>query len=145
MSENENLITYFDLYCGNCFNRKGEIADLARDLRKKLREAKFNRASQGLSKYFKEFKNYERCYEVLGAMVKLRCNRVCQDGGGPPFCKIGKCCQKKDVNGCWECDEFETCEKLDFLEPVHEDAHIKNLRKIKKSGPEVFINGKRYW
>ena len=145
MNENENLIAYCGLYCGDCFNRKGEIADLARDLRKKLREAKFNRASQGLSKYFKEFKNYEQCYEVLGAMVKLRCNRVCQDRGGPPFCKIRKCCQKKGINGCWECDEFETCEKLDFLKPIHEDSHIKNLRKIKKSRPEAFINGKRYW
>lgn len=145
MSENENLIAYCGLYCGDCFNRKGEIADLARDLRKKLREAKFNRASQGLSKYFKEFKNYEQCYEVLGAMVKLRCNRVCQDGGGPPFCKIRKCCQKKGINGCWECDEFETCEKLDFLEPVHEDAHIKNLRKIRKKGIDEFLRGPKYF
>jgi len=145
MNENENLIAYCGLYYGDCFNRKGEIADLARDLRKKLREAKFNRASQGLSKYFKEFKNYEQYYEVLGTMVKLRCNRVCQDGGGSPFYKIRKCCQKKGINGCWECDEFETCEKLDFLKPIHEDSHIKNLRKIKKSRPEAFINGKRYW
>jgi len=144
MSENENLIAYCGLYCGDCFNRKDEIADLARDLRKKLREAKFNRASQGLSKYFKEFKNYEQCYEVLCTMVKLRCNRVCQDRGGPPFCKIRKCCQKKGINDCCECDEYETCVKLDFLKPIHEDAHIKNLRKIKKSRPEAFINGKRY-
>lgn len=145
MNENENLIAYCGLYCGDCFNRKGEIADLARDLRKKLREAKFNRASQGLSKYFKEFKNYEQCYEVLGAMVKLRCNRVCQDGGGSPFCKIRKCCQKKGINGCWECDEFETCVKLNFLEPVHEDAHIKNLRKIRKKGIDEFLRGPKYF
>jgi hypothetical protein len=31
MNENENLIAY----CGGCFNYKGEIADLVRDLRKK--------------------------------------------------------------------------------------------------------------
>ena len=42
MSEqDENLIAYCGLYCGDCLNYKGEIADLARDLRKKLREAKF--------------------------------------------------------------------------------------------------------
>jgi len=62
----------------------GEIADLARDLRKKLRQEKFNRVSKGLSKYFKEFKDYEKCYVTLGAMVRLRCSRVCRDGGGPP-------------------------------------------------------------
>ena len=39
--ETEDLIGYCGLYCGDCFNYKGEIADLARDLRKKLRETKF--------------------------------------------------------------------------------------------------------
>ncbi len=76
----ENLVAYCGLYCGDCFNYKGEIADLARDLRERLRKAKFDRVSQGLSKYFKEFKNYGFCYEVLGAMVRLRCKRTCRNG-----------------------------------------------------------------
>ncbi len=145
MNENRNLVAYCGLYCGDCFNYKGEIADLARDLRKKLREEKFVRVSQGLSKFFKEFKNYEQCYEVLGAMVRLRCKRTCRGGGGPPSCKIRNCCQKKNVPGCWECEEFETCEKLGFLKPIHQDAQIKNLRKIKKQGIDSFLKGTRYW
>jgi hypothetical protein len=72
MNEDKKLIAYCGLYCGDCVNYKGEIADLARDLRKKLRQAKFDRVSKGLSKYFKEFKDYENCYETLGAMVRLR-------------------------------------------------------------------------
>ena len=91
------------------------------------------------------FNNYPQCYEVLGGMVKLRCRKICKDGGGPPFCKIRKCCQKKGINGCWECEEFETCEKLDFLKPGHGDAHIKNLRKINKQGIEEFLKGRKYW
>jgi len=59
-------IGYCALYCEDYFNRKGEIADLARDLRKKLSEAKFERVSQGLSQYFKEFEQYDQCYEVMG-------------------------------------------------------------------------------
>jgi len=39
-------------------NYKGEIADLAGDLCKKLRETKFDRVSQGLAKFFKEFAAY---------------------------------------------------------------------------------------
>ena len=145
MNENKNLIAYCGLYCGDCFNYKGEVANLARDLRKKLREAKFDRHSQGLSKFFKEFRNYEQCYEVLGAMVRLRCKRTCRGEGGPPSCKIRNCCQKKNIQGCWECKEFETCEKLNFLKPFHEDAHLKNLRKIKKQGINSFLKEKRYW
>ncbi|MCK4387126.1 MAG: DUF3795 domain-containing protein [Dehalococcoidia bacterium] len=146
MSEQDkNLIAYCGLYCGDCINHKGEIADLARDLRKKLREAKFDRVAQGLSNFFKEFKNYQQCYEVLGAMVRLRCKRACRNGGGPPVCKIRNCCQKKNIPGCWECEEFETCEKLDFLKPIHEDAHLKNLRKMRKQGVNKFLEGNRYW
>src|SRR4030043_1443505 len=134
MEKNKDLIAYCGLYCGDCFNYKGEIADLSRDLRKKLREARFETAAQGLSRYFKEFQNYEQCYEVLGAMVRLRCKRICRGGGGNPYCKARTCCQKKAIPGCWECDEFETCAKLDFLKPIHGDANLKNLRKLRNQG-----------
>ncbi len=143
MAVNEELVAYCGLYCGDCFNYKGEIADMARDLRKKLRETKFDRASQGLAKYFKEFKDYEQCYSVLGAMVRLRCKRACCNGGGNPSCKVRLCCQKKNFAGCWECVEFETCQKLDFLKAIHGDANTKNLRKLKKTGVNSFVKGRR--
>ena len=145
MNEDENLIAYCGLYCGDCFNYKGEIADLARDLRKKLRETKFSGVAQDLSRYFKEFNNYDQCYEVLGAMVRLRCKRACRNGGGNPACKVRICCQKKNIRGCWECDEFETCNKLDFLKPIHGDANLKNLKKLKKQGVDSFLQGTRYY
>ncbi|MCK4420702.1 DUF3795 domain-containing protein [candidate division WOR-3 bacterium] len=145
MKENKNSIAYCGLYCGECFNYKGEIADLARDLRKKLREEKISKAALELSKFFKPLKNYDTCYEVLGVMVRFRCRKTCKGGGGPPFCKIRKCCQKKGVEGCWECEEFEICKKLDFLKPIHGEAHIKNLRKLKKQGVDKFLEGKKYW
>jgi len=56
-----------------------------------------------------------------------------------------KCCQKKGIQGCWECSGFETCEKLHFLVPSHGDAHVKNLRKLKKKGKKGFIDGERLW
>lgn len=143
MDENKNLVAYCGLYCGDCFSYQGKIADLARDLRKELRGAKFDRIVEGLP--FKEFQNYQVCYEVLGAMVRLRCKNACRDGGGNPFCKIRKCCQKNEYEGCWECEEFADCKKLDFLRTGHVDAHLKNLRKIKKQGIDDFLSGKRYW
>jgi len=144
MADDKSPVAYCGLYCGDCFNYKGEIADLARDLRKKLREARFDRASQGLSRYFKDFKDYDSCYRVLGAMVRLRCKRACHNGGGNPSCKPRTCCRKKNISGCWECDEFETCSKLDFLKPIHGDANLKNLRKLAKEGVDSFLKGTRY-
>ena len=147
MTNKLNSVAYCGLCCDDCFARKGEIADLARDLRKVLRQSKFKRYADFMSQYsfFEKFKDYDTCYEVLGQMVKYRCSKNCSDGGGPPFCKIRKCCQKKDIAGCWQCDSFETCEKLKFLEPTHEEAHIKNCRKLKKIGIDAFLNGKRNW
>ena len=139
----KKLIAFCGLYCGDCFAYKGKIADLARDLRKELRQEKFDIIVKGIP--FKAFKNYKECYEVLGALVRLRCKNTCRGGGGNPFCKIRKCCQKKNIDGCWECNEFETCKKLDFLKANHGNAHMKNLRKLTKKGTREFLKGKKYW
>ena len=88
--------------------------------------------------------DYDAFKKDLDALAGLRC-RGCRDGGGNPFCKIRKCCQKKGIEGCWECDEFEGCDKSDFLRPVHGDAHIKNLRALKRKGTKGFVKGKTYW
>ena len=143
----KDLVAYCGLHCGDCFGYQGKIADLARDLRKELRQTKFDRTAESLStnSFFAVFKNYQQCYEVLGALVKFRCHKACKGGSGPPFCKMRKCCQKKGVDGCWQCDEFETCEKLDYLKQFHDDAHLKNLRILQKQGINAFIEGKRYW
>ena len=132
MNNENDSMAYCGLNCAECFNHKGEIANLARDLRKKLREEKFDRVAPGLAKFFKSFQNYEVCYEVLGAMVRLRCGRACRNGGGNPSCKIRLCCRKKEIGGCWECAEFESCQKLDFLKPIHGDEHLNNLRGMRK-------------
>lgn len=147
MSEQESLVAYCGLCCGDCHGYRGKIPDLARDLRKELRASHYEKFARGISEqgFGKAFKDYDTCYEVLGAMVKFRCKKGCKNGGGPPFCKIRSCCQKKGVEGCWECSEYETCDALDFLTVVHDDAHIKNLNIIKKKGTTGFLNGKRHW
>ena len=147
MSERESLITYCGLCCLDCHAFTGKIPDLAHDLRKELRANKYDKFAHAISQqsFGKAFKDYDTCYEVLGSMVKFRCKKGCRNGGGPPFCKIRTCCQKKGFEGCWECNIFETCDKLDFLKPVHDDVHIKNLKIIKKKGTTNFIKGKRNW
>lgn len=129
-----NQIAYCGLDCSTCFAHTGKIADMARDLRKELRQTHFEKIAESLSAipFFKAYQNYTQCYEVLGAMVKFRCGRVCRNGGGNPSCKMRKCCQKKGFEGCWECSDFETCEKLDFLNTGHGDEHRRNLRKLKQ-------------
>jgi hypothetical protein len=53
--------------------------------------------------------------------------------------------REHDFQGCWQCTDFETYEKLSFLTATHGDAHTKNLRTINKRGVDSFLKGKRYW
>ena len=142
-----NLIAYCGLYCGQCHGYTGVIPDLARDLRKELRRMKYDRFASFISTYSfgKDFENYDECYKVLGAMVKFRCRKGCRSGGGSPFCNIRKCVEKKQIDGCCECDEFLNCKKLKFLEEVHGDAHLKNIQKIKKNGKQACIKDNFMW
>lgn len=143
----EVLVTYCGLHCGDCILHSGVIADMARDLRKELRQSRFDHTAKVLAEsgFFKVFSDYDKCYDVLGGMVKLRCKKGCQEGGGPPQCKVRNCCLTKDIPGCWECLDFESCKKLDFLRRNHGEAHILNLRRLKKKGIENFIEGKHDW
>jgi Protein of unknown function (DUF3795) len=134
--------SYCGLYCGDCAFRRGTIPDLARDLRKELRDNRFDKVAEAIP--FPEFKKYPDCYEVLGAMVKLRC-KGCRGGSRSGFCNIAKCAIGKGFDGCWECDAFSDCRKLDFLATVHGDAHLKNLRAIKRVGVQEWAEGKRNW
>ena len=147
MAEEKDLIAYCGIYCGDCFIHQGKVADLSRDLRKELRKYHFDKMAKSFSEVprFAVLKDYPQCYDVLGELVKLRCHKTCRDDGGPPFCKMRKCCRKKGIDGCWECAEFETCAELDFVKTYHGDAHLKNLRKLKKAGVDGFLAGKKYW
>lgn len=142
-----SAVAFCGLCCAECPSHMGTIADLARDLRKELRRIRFEKTASFLADipYFKEFGEYDACYRVLGRMVTMRCRKRCRGGGGPPFCKMRTCCARKGIDGCWECDAFETCELLAFLNPSHGDAHIRNLRALKRKGLEGFLAGEKHW
>jgi hypothetical protein len=143
MNPEKELIAYCGLYCADCFGYQGKIAELAKELRAELRQVKMDKMVQGIP--FIKSENYKQCYEVLGTLVRLKCKSACRGGGGNPFCKIRKCCQKKELQGCWECDAYETCTKLDTLKTNHGTAHLKNLKKLAMKDVDEFLTGKTYW
>ena len=147
MTKKQGLIGYCGLYCGDCSGYTQTVANLARDLRKELRRYRYGKMAELMPQVplFKEFEHYDKCYSLLGTMVKLRCKRTCRGNGGPPNWKIRNCARKKEFGGCWQCDDFPTCETLTFLETNHGVAHLKNLRKLKHQGPGAFIKGTRHW
>ncbi len=136
------LTSYCGLYCGDCVFGKGTVPDLARDLRKELRDSRFEKVAEVIP--FMDLEAYQTAYEFMGQMVKMRC-KGCRGGSRSKFCHIAQCAQKNELEGCWECEDFASCEKLEFLVPVHGDGHLKNLRKIRKDGVDAWAEGKRWW
>jgi len=122
------LLAYCGLDCSRCFGYTKTISDAAKQLRRTMRAEKIKQVWPTIP----FLGDYDAFKKHLDALAGLRC-RGCLEGGGNPFCKIRKCCLKRDYRSCAQCDEFESCEKLTFLEPGHQDEHLKNLRKMKRS------------
>jgi len=136
------LTGYCGLYCGDCLRYRSRAADLARDLLNELQNTEFDKYAElksGSAKQFdtvKQFKHYRECCEVLEAIVALQCNIPCRVGGGCSTfsCGILECCRNKGFDGCWQCNEFESCERLEILRAIHGDSPRQNLRAIKELG-----------
>jgi len=130
------LTAYCGLYCGDCLRYRSKAAGLARDLLGELQAAQFDKYAEVKSASVKELKHYEECHQVLDAIVRLGCDTPCKLGGdgcsGP--CEIKNCVQMKKLEGCWECDEFERCDKFESFGRFHGDTAKENLRKIKEYG-----------
>ncbi len=129
MSEHDaSLVAYCGLDCTECFVYKMTVSEAAKALRREMRAARLKEAWKDIP-FLGEYEPFKKSLDGLAA---LRCTKVCRDGGGNPWCKIRKCCQKKGFVGCWECDDFETCSKL-------VERYLKNIRIIKRLGVEGFL------
>lgn len=122
------LTAYCGLDCSMCFGYTKTVSEAAKQLRRTMRAEKIKQVWPSMP----FLGDYDAFKKDLDALAGLRC-KGCRDGGGNPFCKIRKCAQKLNYEGCWECNEFEACDKLTFLEAGHKDEHLRNLRKLRRS------------
>jgi len=145
----ESQVAYCGLYCGDCIIRNGRLAILAQELLSQMRNPEFGKLAEGLPKImpdsFEPLKDYKRCIRVLESMIHLDCDKLCKDGGGSTDCSIRACCQDTGIEGCWLCDEFESCKNLSWINPVNKDAHRQNIRIIRQNGVDEFLKGSKHW
>jgi hypothetical protein len=143
-----NLIvdSKLDIFLEACSNEKtiaaiGEHLDLDRStLHTKLVE------KYGVFKEMPTFMN------VLEGIIKMQCKitcreaRGCSSGGDTIKCKALKCLESKNYEGCWQCGEFENCEKLQFLKMSYGFVINENLRIVREKGEEgVKPRGSQYY
>ncbi len=133
-----NLIGCCGIYCGACPFYRSEISDLAKRLKDALNAEKFNRIAvpfEWVGEY-REFKKW------LNFLARAKCEG-CQTGGGNPFCSIRKCCRKKGIISCAECDEFP-CDKkfLRWISERYRNWNVKNIERIRDVGYEKWLEEK---
>ena len=115
-------VAYCGLYCPLCY--KMRVAEAAEKLKRELDAAKAKDAS------FLE--DNPGLKPSLDSLVGLRCLKFCREGGGKPNCRIKKCCEDKKYVGCWECLDYERCDKL-------KAQFVSNIKQIRESGIDCFI------
>lgn len=125
--QDQNLIAYCGLNCAECFSYKMTVSEAAKNLRRELRAAK-------LKNSWKEIPflgEYEPFKKSLDGLAMLRCPKGCRGGGGNPWCKIRKCCQKKGFWSCADCNLTESCEKLAVISIGYKNRNLKILKELK--------------
>ena len=150
MVARKDLLAYCGFYCGDCLGYTGVIADAAQNLVEVLKSYKFDRTAECV--FPQQLADYDGLCEMLEFMAGLRCSGVCrkgEGGGGASGCEVRSCCEEKGLYACYECDVFETCDKLSALhQGLHTDACARNMRAIREMGLEAWLaRGKRhcYW
>ena len=112
-SDKLHLIAYCGLYCPKCHKMK-KVA-LAKEQLKKL-------GNKDLI-----------LKDKLDEIINSQCTKFCREGGGKSAtCLIKLCCVEHQINGCWECEDFNICKKL-------KPQFIENNKKLKELGINNFI------
>jgi hypothetical protein len=134
--KDKDLTAYCGLYCGDCIRYKCKASDLADELLNEIDKHHFMEYANVKRTHIKEFENFEPLIALLKAISGINCEIPCRSGGDGcgSECEIIKCVKANKFEGCWECNDFEKCDKFDLLKPFHGDATLKNLRKIKELG-----------
>jgi len=142
VKQNErNFTAYCGLYCGDCIRYKSRASDVANELMKEIDKFHFTEYANVKRTHTKEFEKFDSFISTLRAISDIKCNIPCRLGGDGcgGKCEIIKCVKDKAFEGCWECNSFKKCEKLDFLKPFHGDSPLINLRKIKEFGMDNWV------
>jgi hypothetical protein len=147
---NKELLAYCGFYCGDCLGYTGVIADAAQNMMRVLEKYKFDQTAECV--FPEKLRDYDEFCEMLAFMTSLRCAGVCRKeerDSEPSGCEVKNCCRERGFYACYECDDFETCDKLKSIhKELHTDSCVRNMRAIREMGLEAWIaRGRRfcYW
>ena len=105
-------------YCGGCGQHNGLIIETAKQMKDFANLYGFELRSMGVFD-FKQF--------VMGLdwfIENAKCPS-CQQGGGPPWCEVKKCCSEKGLRMCFECEEFQCSRFKEYADTDTMDRYMR--------------------
>ena len=134
--DQRDLTAFCGLYCGDCVRYKCRASTLSNELLDEISKLHLAEYAKVKQDHKKEFENFDSFIDLLKAISEINCEIPCRLGGDGSggTCEIIECVKNKSFEGCWECDEFEGCNKFAFLKPFHGNAPVNNLKKIREHG-----------
>jgi hypothetical protein len=131
-----DVIAPCGLNCQKCFAySKGEIKKLSTSLQKKL--GTFDRYAERFSEFLPVFNNYPAFKKLLSYFTQSDCPGCRRGTGRYPDCAVNTCYREKDVDFCFQCEQFP-CQKVNF------DSDLKR-RWIKINNRMKDIGVKSYY
>lgn len=115
-----SLVTYCGGYCGACWIRNGKIREMAGNLEKTLRGWAVPQRAEALAGAESAAAHYSEFEGVLD-WVKAQTCQGCRAPGsiclwGDSSCFVRDCAREKGVQGCFECSDEATCERISMLD-----------------------------
>ena len=145
--DKRTLLAYCGFYCGDCLGYTGAIADAAERFQAVLRQYQFGKTEGAM--FQEQLAEYDKLLEMVDFMAGLHCPAVCRLRTDHTSCSARNCCIEKGYFACYECDGFETCERLRAVHVgIHEEACTLNLKTIREMGLDAWLeSGERhcYW
>ena len=168
----EKYVCACGLTCCDCMFYKSDIYDTARKLKGLINDSQINTFFSIMSKpevnssvadhlnednekfkqYFQVFSKMSDFIEVLDGLINIQCKTTCQESGGCSMCGTTKecltikCVKEKRLDGCWECNENESCSKLTFQRRSYGKTIDENFKIINEKGiNEVPSRGDDYY
>lgn len=162
------------LTCCDClfYSGRSEVYDTAAKLKQLIKESQLdvfltilskNEVNQAMAHhlgvdetefadFFEPFKKLPIFFEVLEGIIKMQCQKTCQEANGCSMmgslkeCEAIKCVRQKGYAGCWECSDQENCDKLFFQRRSYGETITGNFKIIRENGMEaVKSRGNRYY
>ena len=124
------------LNCRKCFAySEGEIKVLSTELQELL--GSFDRYAERFSVFIPAFKDYPFFKELLAYFTQADCNGCRKGVCKYPNCGVITCYQQRDVDFCFQCDEFP-CERTNF-DPDLKRRWIQMNNRMKEIGVESYF------